>query len=147
MDQTQPTSPGPNLAQAFDTFNKIRIHSTVVEEIWRDGFGDDYAQEARPDAFYSQKVLDRIVDAVGSCTFHRVLLDIGCGHGLPGIYMAKRLNAECLVGIDVSSVSIELARKHASEYQMQADFRVADATSTGVSDRSVTIEIFLDDIL
>jgi ubiquinone/menaquinone biosynthesis C-methylase UbiE len=135
------------LAQAFDTFNKQRIHSTVIEEIWSVGFGKEYASEARPDAFYTQSVLDRIASAVGSRTLKGSLLDIGCGHGLPGIYLAKRLKADRLIGIDISSASIELARKHALSDKVQADFRVGDGASTGLADESVATAICLDVIL
>lgn len=140
------------LAAAFDTFNRVRLQSPLLERIWREGFGDEYAEESRPDAFYPQSALEHIIEALGPRRTGQALLDVGCGHGLTGFYLARRLGMR-LMGIDISPVSIQLARQNidhaASElnFRMNPEFWIADASDIGLPDGACGGVVCLDVML
>jgi len=147
--------PLPNpIANAFDVFNHARLSSPILEDIWRQAYGQDYAADARPDGFYPLSVLERITTAgeqfsTWSSGSVKSLLDIGCGHGMTGLYLAQSLEMK-LFGIDVSSASIELAQQNAVERYMEVDaqFWVADARSIPeLKDSSCVVVMCLDVLL
>ena len=127
-----------SVAEAFDTFNQIRLSSPTLEKVWKDGYGDAYASEARPNAFYPQAALDQI--AAAAVDLHgQTMLDLGCGHGKTGAYLAQRLGMK-LLGIDPSSRSIELAK------QQEGTFWVGSAEDTGLKEK-VYLVICMDVML
>lgn len=142
-----------DLASAFDKFSTARLQSPTLERIWQDNFRDDYAKEARPNAFYPQSVLDKIVKHGTTLPKQESgirLLDIGCGHGLTGLYLARSMSIY-LYGIDLSPASIEAAQGHAEQQDpncdLDAKFWVADATSTGLPTSSCSVVVCLDVML
>lgn len=84
-----------SLAGCFDIYNHARLESAVLEDIWRQAYGDDYPVDARPNGFYPLSVLDRII-ATGGTQSERAILDIGCGYGMTGLFLAQRLGHEAL---------------------------------------------------
>lgn len=141
-----------DLAQAFDVFIVARLQSSTLENVWRRAFGSEYPEEARPDAFYPQSILNRIVDIFGPTCDGRLLLDVACGHGLTGLYLARRLGMK-LCGIDISPSSVEIARQNATqaisaaEEAVQAEFSVRDASSTGLEASTCAAVVCLDTML
>ncbi|GAM87601.1 hypothetical protein ANO11243_056280 [Dothideomycetidae sp. 11243] len=123
------------VADAFDTFNIARLQSPTLERIWRTAYGQQYGAEARPNAFYTQAVLDEIVSKVALCidnSSSAPLLDVGCGHGLVGRYIAGLLGCS-LVGVDISPKSIDLARRLSQEKPSESrevQFFVGNAASS-----------------
>lgn len=134
------------IGERFDIFAPARLQSTVLEEIWERAFGEDYAADAKPNGFYSLSVLNRIVDATGLCQPSQYLLDIGCGYGMTSLYLAKRMGLK-LYGIDVSMASIEMARVNATDRNLETQFWVADATSSGLEEGTCAIITCLDVLL
>lgn len=138
-------------ANAFDTFTRTRLVSTILERIWEQAYGIDYAKEARPNAFYPQSVLDAIVNAAAQDVRGKRLVEIGCGHGLAGRYLSERLRAAHHCGIDMSPGSIErartLARDQSTAQQVESTFWVADAASTGLAVESCAAVVCLDVLL
>ena len=60
------------------------------------------------------------------------LVDLGCGRGGPGLWLAARTGAT-LTGVDSSAVAITDCCQRASMFAgATAEFRVADATATGL---------------
>jgi ubiquinone/menaquinone biosynthesis C-methylase UbiE len=61
------------------------------------------------------------------------LVDLGCGRGGPGLWLARALSAR-LAGVDISPVAIELTRSRAPQFlaEDRASFRVAEFSSTGL---------------
>jgi ubiquinone/menaquinone biosynthesis C-methylase UbiE len=123
------------------------MQSSALEQIWKSGFGDTYPQEAKPNGFYPQSTLDRIIITFGDSMKSEIVLDVGTGHGGTGIYLAKKLGMK-LHGIDLSPEGIELAKKAARAAGLgDAEFWVADATSTGLNSGSCSAALSFDVLL
>ena len=131
-------------ADAFDQSHRGRIRSAAVEAIYRSAFGEDYPAPARPSAFYSATALQAAINAL-DLRPGRVVADLGCGHGGPGLWAAQQTGAT-LIGIDLSQVGIELARRHAAQLGLaaRASFAAGDLTATALPDASVDAVMSLD---
>lgn len=75
----------------------------------------------------------------------QVLVDLGCGRGGPGLWLASRTGAD-LIGIDSSAVAIgdAVQRREAFPDVRSARFEVADAASTGLPDRCADAVVSID---
>lgn len=142
-----------HLANAFDKFSEARLQNSTLEQIWQKSFGDEYAAAARPNAFYPQSVLDRIVGHSADVPRQgpkAQMLDVGCGHGLTSIYLARSMGLS-LFSIDVSPASIQAAQDHTKQQvlssSIEAKFWVADATSIDLLDASCAVVTCLDVML
>ncbi|WP_310733841.1 bifunctional 2-polyprenyl-6-hydroxyphenol methylase/3-demethylubiquinol 3-O-methyltransferase UbiG [Colwellia sp. BRX8-4] len=62
------------------------------------------------------------------------ILDVGCGAGLVCEPLAKA--GATVVGIDVSEISIEVAKRHAVKSQLDIEYRHEHAQHTSISDRN-----------
>jgi SAM-dependent methyltransferase len=144
---TNQDRPGASTAEAFDRSHRGRMRSAAVERIYRSAFGQDYPAGAQPNAFYSRTTLQRLVSAL-DVRAGRVVVDLGCGHGGPGLWAAGQTGAS-LIGIDLSPAGIELAGRRAAEIGLseQASFRVGDVTATGLPDSSCDAAMSLDVLL
>jgi SAM-dependent methyltransferase len=77
----------------------------------------------------------------------QTLVDLGCGRGGPGLWLAAQAGAE-LIGIDSSRVAVEDARQRVSLFEdvASARFEVADVTKTGLpaecADAVVSVDVF-----
>lgn len=134
----------PGATEAFDRSHGGRMKSAAVEGIYRAAFGDDYPADAQPNAFYSGATLRRLADAlrVGP---GQTVADLGCGHGGPGVWVARRAGAN-LIGFDLSPVGIDLARRRAAAVGLgeRARFVVGDLTTTGLPDASCDAVMSMD---
>jgi ubiquinone/menaquinone biosynthesis C-methylase UbiE len=99
-------------------------------------YGSDYPADARPRSFITLSELRRITRElrVGS---GQTIVDLGCGWGGPGLWVARETGAS-LLGIDLSRVGIARAREHAAEVSLadRASFQVGDLTMTGLPEAS-----------
>ena len=139
-DKTQLT----NLADRFDSSHAARLRSATLERIYRTAFGDDYPEEASPNGFFSREVLQRLCVALGLAP-GRIVTDLGCGHGGPGLWVARQTGAD-LIGIDISAVGVALARERAMALGVdkRARFQVGDLTATGLPDACCDAVMSLD---
>ena len=132
------------IAAAFDLSHSGRMQSASVDRIYRAAFGADYPEAAQPNAFYSRTTLQRLATAlqVGP---ERTVVDLGCGHGGPSVWVAQQTGAT-LIGIDLSPVGIDLARRRAAEAGLSARvrFEVGDITVTGLPDTCCDAAMSLD---
>lgn len=62
------------------------------------------------------------------------ILDVGCGAGLVCEPLAKA--GACVVGIDVSEMSVEIAKRHALKSQLDIEYRHEDAQHTSINDQN-----------
>ena len=114
-----------------------RVPGGVRDRILREVYGDDYPAEADPRSFITLTELRRIALElrVGP---GQTIVDLGCGHGGPGLWVARETGA-ALIGIDLSAAAIDLAPGRAEDFGLaqRAIFHVGDITATGLADRSV----------
>jgi ubiquinone/menaquinone biosynthesis C-methylase UbiE len=136
--------PAASTAGAFDQSHPGRMRSTTVEAIYRSAFGADYPAAAQPSAFYSATTLRMVASAL-DLRPGRVLADLGCGHGGPGLWAVQQTGAT-LIGIDLSPTGIELARRRAAQLGLaaRARFTAGDLTATGLPDASCDAVMSLD---
>jgi ubiquinone/menaquinone biosynthesis C-methylase UbiE len=129
-------SSSSDIAQRYNRSHAHRSASSVIHEIWRKAYGDDYPAEAQPNSFVTLTQLRRITEALNvgpSQTF----IDLGCGRGGSGLWVARETGAS-LVGIDLSTVAVEEATRRAGELGMagSARFQIADCAATSLPDQS-----------
>ena len=80
---------------------------------------DRYAHPRQPHLFAKEKVFALLDDAQG-----KKLLEVGCGQGIVSVQLAN-LGAQ-VVGLDISSKSIEVARRRIEINGFEATFQVAN---------------------
>lgn len=75
----------------------------------------------------------------------RSLIDLGCGLGWPGLWVARSLGA-CLTGVDYAAAAVTAAEEIASREfpTLEATFVAADPTSTGLPSASADATMSLD---
>lgn len=73
------------------------------------------------------------------------LLDVACGRGGYGLEVASRTGA-ALVGINFAASAIQQATELATQFDVDADFRVGDLADTGLPDASVDAVMCVDGI-
>ncbi len=133
-----------SIQENFDRSHAIHARSATLRRIWRDAYGDEYPEEASPNGFIPRSILRRLADElrVGP---GETLVDLGCGHGGPGLWAAQQSGAH-LVGIDLSPVGVALARERASALGLDArtEFRVGDVCATGLPDGGFDAAMSLD---
>jgi SAM-dependent methyltransferase len=77
-----------------------------------------------------------------------VLLDLACGRGGYGLWLARDTGAR-LVGVDFSRVAVDIAGAAVSLFGLdatQAEFRVGELEATGLPDASVDAVVCVDSI-
>jgi ubiquinone/menaquinone biosynthesis C-methylase UbiE len=135
----------------FNALYRVRPGKTLFRT-QSDAYGDDYPAEAEPLSFITKTDLARIVHllAIGP---GNVLVDLGCGRGGPGLWLARETGAD-LIGIDYSANAIALANQRVTEFGLagHASFLRRDLCATGLPDQScdgaVSIDVlmFIQDI-
>ncbi len=109
-------------------------------------FAEDLPEHVDPDSFITFAGLEdiaRILDLSSGS----VLIDMACGRGGPGLWLAQQSGAE-LVGVDFSPVGIERAKERARQRGLDgvARYLVADAAATGLPERSADGVVCVDAI-
>ena len=134
----------PAVAGNFDRAHAFRLQSAILERIYRTAYGREYPEEVHPSAFYSRATLLSMAAALRVGPGH-TLVDLGCGHGGPGLWVARHVGAD-LIGIDLSSVGVALARERAVALGLggRARFEVGDLMATGLPDASCDAAMSLD---
>jgi SAM-dependent methyltransferase len=98
--------------------------------------GDGVPDGVDPYSFITAAGLEEIAATLSDCR-GSTIVDLACGRGGPGLWIARRVGA-FLVGVDFSPVGIAQARQRASQAasDVRAEYRVADAASTGLRNES-----------
>jgi SAM-dependent methyltransferase len=94
------------------------------------------------------RMLEVLADAVveyGAPTSGELLLDLGCGIGGPGRFLADRFGCSVL-GVDLLPLRVEVAEALSEMTQMSehVSYRVADATDLGLAEKSFAQVWMLD---
>ncbi len=122
---------GPKLTpEVFDEVFDKAAQSHWIHSI----FAEDLPDEIDPFSFITLSGLEDIV-AWLDVSPGSLLVDLACGRGGPGLWLARRTGAE-LVGVDFSAVGIEHAQQRAKNlaHDLTTRYFVADAASTGLPD-------------
>lgn len=129
----------PNVTEFFDSVTELFDSvfdgwrkSSTVREIWRRVYGEDYPEEADPMSFVTLTDLRRIASKIHVGP-GQTLVDLGCGCGGPGLWVARATGAN-LLGVDLSRLAVELAAQRAVSFRLaeRARFQTGDFVATGL---------------
>lgn len=115
--------------------------------IWQQVYGPEYPRWADPFSYTSVTELRRFARELhavrGQC-----LVDIGCGRGGPGLWLAAVTGAR-LIGIDLDEAALAAARHRADQAGMagRASFRPGSFSDTGLPDGSAQAVMSVDALL
>ncbi|GAA5194657.1 hypothetical protein GCM10023322_59540 [Rugosimonospora acidiphila] len=128
----------------YDRAHSGLHHSPLMRELWARAMGDEYPSQVEPFSSCSWWVLGRAVAGL-RLRPDGVLVDLGCGRGGPGLWLARALSAR-LVGIDFSAAAVELAASRAPGFVApgRAEFRRATLADTGLPDRYADGAVSID---
>jgi SAM-dependent methyltransferase len=119
--------------------------SAVQERVWRTVFGAEYPDGIDPYSFVSRTELGRIA-AESHATAGDTLVDVGCGRGGAGLWVAGSTGAG-LIGIDIAEAALVDARSRAAALGLDALFRRGEFEATGlaegVADAIMSIDAFI----
>jgi ubiquinone/menaquinone biosynthesis C-methylase UbiE len=124
-----------NLKILFENvFRKERSES--YRNIFREVYKEDYPEEANPDSFVTLTDLRTIAEDLNVSRGKRIL-DMGCGRGGPGLWIARETEAN-YVGIDLSENAIDQAKQRLLNFKIDgtADFQVGDMYSLNFPENS-----------
>jgi SAM-dependent methyltransferase len=102
----------------------------TLRAIYREVYGDDYPDEVDPFGFVTLGDLRSFAEFLEPSEVTS-LLDIGCGRGGPGLWVARELKA-ALTGVDVVAEAVAEAARIAESFENAppASFHAASATDT-----------------
>jgi SAM-dependent methyltransferase len=116
--------------EEFDDAYRARERSPLVGTLVRDALGADLPPEVEPYSFVPLAGLREVAAGLRIARGER-LVDLGCGRGGPGLWVARETGA-ALVGVDYSAVAVEHATARAPLFAVEARFAVADMAATGL---------------
>ena len=137
-------------AEMYDSIYTRRVISNYISHLDNTVIGDKLTKELRCTGFVSKRdperyriLLKRHMPAPVERSAN--ILDLGCGFGRLGCWLAKELCLN-LIGLDFSSVAIKHARLFARSQprQYRARFKVADFSATGLAAGSACCVVSLD---
>lgn len=133
-----------DLRQIFeDEFAKPS--STIEAQAAVAALGDEYPAELETYSWVSRTELGQVAEQVG-LTGGDDLVDLGCGRGGPGLWVAGATGAH-LVGIDVAESALERARELATTLGVDAQFQLGSFEASGLPDASVDLVMSFDAFL
>jgi cyclopropane fatty-acyl-phospholipid synthase-like methyltransferase len=118
----------------FDVFHRALGRSPLLARIAAEAMGDRYPSEVEPSSCASWWFLGQAVAGL-RLRPGALLVDLGCGRGGPGIWVARAMSAT-LVGVDFSEEACRLAAERAGAFGLadRSSFRVAPLDRTGLPD-------------
>jgi ubiquinone/menaquinone biosynthesis C-methylase UbiE len=130
-------APSPPGSAAFDMEFAALSGSRLLPELWVRAVGDEYPAPLRVFSPTTWTDLHRVVDAL-ALRPDQVLVDLGCGEGGPGLWLAARAGAR-LIGVDFSGYALASAARRAGGFLPDGRARFVRGTlaATGLADASV----------
>jgi ubiquinone/menaquinone biosynthesis C-methylase UbiE len=122
-----------NMKKTFNTLFKWE-KSESFRDIWREVYGDDYPEEVNHDGAVTMTDLRNIVK-IFNVGPGDTFIDMGCGRGGPGLWVARELGANYL-GFDLSERAVEVAAKRAINFGLEnkATFKIGNIHETNFPD-------------
>jgi ubiquinone/menaquinone biosynthesis C-methylase UbiE len=129
---------------SYDAAHAAVHGSALMRRLWSQAMGDQYPSEVDPFSSCTWWLLGQLVAALRLPPGGR-LVDLGCGRGGPGLWLARALSAR-LIGIDFSPVAVELAAQRAAAFvgPDRAEFHRAAFDRTGLPDSSADGAVSVD---
>src|SRR5438874_8018819 len=121
------------VAAGYDVVYAALPRSATFARIWREhAAGADFPNGFDHISFVTLAELRRMTDAL-QLSPNALLVDLACGMGGPGLWIARESRA-LLRGIDLSSVAVAAARARAQELDMSeiVEFSRGSFAETGV---------------
>lgn len=137
-------TPATDWRQAFEE-TYAGAPSRIEEGIWRAVLGDEYPDGLDPYSYVTRTELRRFADEV-RVTAGDTLVDVGCGRGGAGLWVAAASGAH-LVGLDIADAPLVHARERARAMGMDAEFRRGEFEATGLPDASCDAVMSVDALL
>ena len=137
-------TPAPTAAD-FDEVFSAAAASPGVRRVWELA-APDLPPQVEPFSFVSAGLLRQVAQAL-DLSPGQTLVDLGCGRGGPGLWLAREADVS-LVGVDFSAVGVGQAAHRAALFGLadRARFVVGDLTRTGLppvsADAVVSIDAF-----
>ncbi|PKW00397.1 Methyltransferase domain-containing protein [Streptomyces sp. 1222.5] len=110
--------------------------SKTLRAIYQEVYQEEYPDEVEPFGFVTLSDLRACARFLGPHEVTR-LVDVGCGRGGPGLWVARELGAS-LAGVDIVAEAVEEARRLATTFHRapEAEFHAAGATDTKLPGQS-----------
>jgi SAM-dependent methyltransferase len=137
QDQPAPT------ATEFDAAFSAAPASAGLKRAWQLAV-PELPPEIEPFSFVSLGLLRHVARALNLVP-GQTLVDLGCGRGGPGLWLAQATNVS-LVGVDFSLVAVEQATQRAALFGLagRARFVIGDLTHTGLPGHSADAAVSVD---
>ena len=95
---------------------QLKEKSESLRDILREVYGSDYPEEANPDSFVTLTDLRTVVRNLNVGP-GKTFIDLGCGKGGPGLWIARETGAN-YVGIDFSENAIKYANQRSINFKI-----------------------------
>jgi SAM-dependent methyltransferase len=121
----------PPTATGFDEAFAAIAASPGIRRVWRT-VDPDLPPEIEPFRFVSGGLLRHVAQAL-ALSPGQTLVDLGCGRGGPGLWLAQSQGAS-LIGVDFSAVAVQQANERAALFGLAdtARFVMGDLAATGL---------------
>jgi SAM-dependent methyltransferase len=133
------------IAQGYDAVYEAMPRGKTLRGLWREHvLGPDFPEGFEHISFVDGAELRRMAAALRLSPEGR-LVDLACGAGGPGLWVARQAQAH-LTGIDISAAGIAAANARASAVGMtdRAAFRVGEFADIGLDDASMDAAMSCD---
>ena len=120
-----------------------RQPSPGIRRVWQSA-EPDLPSQIEPFSFVSVGLLRHVAQALDLAP-GQTLVDLGCGRGGPGLWLAREADVS-LVGVDFSPVGVDQAARRAALFGLarRARFVVGDLTRTGLPQASADAAVSID---
>ena len=98
----------------FDRFHEACARQQTHKQVRAEAWGDEFPQEVDPSSSCTWLVLGEMVARL-RLKPEAVLVDLGCGRGGTGRWLARALSAR-LIGLDISPRALEIASRQAPDF-------------------------------
>lgn len=122
------------LAAACDSFFAAVGEDSLYHELSRRAYGDEHPEGITVASSCTHTALEHAEKGL-ALRPGDTLVDLGCGMGGPGQWLARRTGAR-LIGVDLSEVALEIAARKATGYLCEGTFEYVRGTfaATGLPD-------------
>jgi len=120
--------------------------SAIEEQAAVAALGDEYPAGLGTYSWVSRTELRQVAEQV-AVTDSRIVVDLGCGRGGPGLWVAGTTGTR-LIGVDIAESALEQARRLAGHLGVvHAEFRVGSFEATGLPDSAADLVMSFDAFL